>query len=334
MAVAAPTLDELRISPPDAEAARPSLGGWEALGAARTGVRLGSATTEAAPFELSRQHVALGDVLIDRLDLRAAVGRIRGFFRGGSHQIVTVNLDFLSIAARDSRFREVINEAAMAVADGMPLVWVSRLRGQPLPQRITGVELADECCRLAAELGRGVFLLGAAPGVAATAARRLELRHPGLRIAGVYSPPFGPLSAEEDAHIVELIKQAAPGLLLVALGAPQQDVWIHAHRGQLDVPVAMGVGCVFDLLAGVVERAPVWMQQAGLEWSYRLLQEPGRLWRRYLIDDLPMLGRLLLEPDRRASGAPTAPPAGYTIGQTTEAVDATAGGARRIGAAA
>lgn len=290
----------------------------------------------APPVELHRQRVALADVLIDQIDVPAAVERIRGFFRGGSHQIVTVNLDFLSIAERDPHFRGVINGADLAVADGMPLVWVSRWKGQPLPRRITGVELADECCRLAAELGRGVFLLGAAPGVAAAAARRLDVRHPGLRIAGVYSPPFGPLSAQEDAHIVRLIQQASPGVLLVALGAPHQDVWIHAHRDQLNVPVAIGVGCVFDLLAGVVERAPVWMQQTGLEWAYRLLQEPGRLWRRYLIDDLPMLGRLALAPARTllpvAATEPGAPRARRAAVLPAEAVARR--GARGIGAVA
>jgi N-acetylglucosaminyldiphosphoundecaprenol N-acetyl-beta-D-mannosaminyltransferase len=243
----------------------------------------------------ARDRIDLAGVLIDQLDLPSAVRRIRGFLdAGGTHQVVTVNLDFISIAQRDPVFRATINEADLAVADGMPLVWVSRLRGRPLAQRVAGVDLVDQSCQLAAELGRRVFLLGAAPGVAEAAGRTMEARYPGLRVADVYAPPFGPIPRAEDDHIVRRIEQAAPDFLFVALGAPRQDLWIRAHHGRLHVPVAMGVGCVLDLLAGVVRRAPGWMQGTGLEWSYRLVQEPRRLWRRYILDDLPMLGMLVL----------------------------------------
>jgi N-acetylglucosaminyldiphosphoundecaprenol N-acetyl-beta-D-mannosaminyltransferase len=207
---------------------------------------------------------------------------------------VTVNLDFLAIARRNTRFLDTLNRADLAVADGMPLVWASQLQGRPLPERVTGVDLVDASCQVAEETGHGVFLLGAGPGVAEAAARTLQERYPGLRIAGVYTPPFGPLTPEEDARIVEMIRAAAPGILFVALGAPRQDQWIRAHRHLLGVPVAMGVGCVFDLLAGVVDRAPTWMQRTGLEWAFRLGQEPGRLWRRYIVNDIPTFGRLVV----------------------------------------
>jgi len=162
-----------------------------------------------------------------------------------------------------------------------------------------------------------VFLLGAAPGVADEAARTLQARYPRLRIAGVYSPPFGSETPEEDARMVQMIRDAEPGILFVALGAPRQDQWIRAHRHALGVPVAMGVGCVFDLLAGVVDRAPTWMQRTGLEWAFRLGQEPGRLWRRYIVEDIPTFGRLFFgslfakEPgddsDRPLAAKPVAP---------------------------
>jgi len=240
-----------------------------------------------------RRRVDLGGVLIDRLDHGSAVERIRDFLRSGrSNQIVTVNLDFVAIALRDAGFRETLNAAELAVADGMPLVWLSRLRGERIPQRLTGVELVDECCRLAVDTGGGIFLLGAAPGVAVIAADRLRERFPGLRIAGVYAPPFGPLSDDENERILHQVGTARPDFLFVALGAPQQDVWIRANRHRLDVPVSMGIGCVLDLHAGQVARAPVWMQRSGLEWLFRLLQEPNRLWRRYIVDDLPVLARL------------------------------------------
>jgi N-acetylglucosaminyldiphosphoundecaprenol N-acetyl-beta-D-mannosaminyltransferase len=210
--------------------------------------------------EPARDRIDLAGVLIDQLDLSSAVRRIRWFLdSGGTHQVVTVNLDFISIAQRDPAFRATINEADLAVADGMPLVWVSRLKGRALAQRVAGVELVDQSCQLAAELGRSVFLLGAAPGVAEAAGRTMEERYPGLRVADVYAPPFGPISRAEDDLILQRIQHAAPDFLFVALGAPRQDLWIRAHHGRLHVPVAMGVGCVLDLLAGVVRRAPAWM---------------------------------------------------------------------------
>jgi len=242
------------------------------------------------PAREARSRIDLGGVLIDRVDVGSAVERIRGFLRSGKlNQIVTVNLDFVAIARRDHDFRDTLNEADLAVADGMPLVWASQLTNEPLPQRLTGVELVDECCRVAVETDSSVFLLGAAPGVADEAADTLQHRFPGLRIAGVYAPPFGPLTVEENERILAKIRQARPEFLFVALGAPQQDVWIRANRHRLDVPVCMGVGCVLDLLAGIVSRAPTWMQRTGLEWLFRLAQEPGRLWRRYILDDIPAL---------------------------------------------
>jgi N-acetylglucosaminyldiphosphoundecaprenol N-acetyl-beta-D-mannosaminyltransferase len=241
-----------------------------------------------------RRRVSLAGVWIDQITFAAAVDLIPHFLSTGhAHQIATVNLDFLRIAQRDPVFRETINSADLAVPDGMPLVWLSKLRGQPLAERITGVELVDQCCQIAAERRLGVFLLGATPEVAAAAGRTLEVRYPGLRVVGVHSPPFGRPTPEQDAAIVRLIRDAAPSFLFVALGAPRQDLWIAAHREALGVPVAMGIGCVFDLLAGAVRRAPEWMQHGGLEWAFRLGQEPGRLWRRYLMGDLPLFTRLL-----------------------------------------
>jgi N-acetylglucosaminyldiphosphoundecaprenol N-acetyl-beta-D-mannosaminyltransferase len=244
----------------------------------------------------SRQHrVELGGILVDPVNLPGAIDRIEHFVRSGQpHQVVTVNLDFISIACRNRDFLATLNGADLAVADGMPLVWLSRLKGEALQERVAGVDLVHESCRLAADLDASVFLLGATPGVAETAGRTLTSLHPGLRIAGTYSPPVGPLSPSENQHIVRLVRQAAPDFLFVALGAPRQDLWIREHQAELQVPVAMGVGCVLDLLAGNVQRAPLWMQRHGLEWAFRLGQEPQRLWRRYLLNDLPMLARLAL----------------------------------------
>jgi N-acetylglucosaminyldiphosphoundecaprenol N-acetyl-beta-D-mannosaminyltransferase len=249
---------------------------------------------DAAEPAVLRPRLDLFGVLIDRVDRETAAARIGRFLDGGvPHQILTVNLDFLYLAEQNAEFRAAINEADMAVPDGMPLVWLSRLIGTPLAGRITGVELVHESCRLAARRGVGVFFLGGTPDVAAAAAARARDLHPGL-VVHQYAPPFGPISPDEDARMVEMVVRARPGFLFVALGAPRQDLWIRAHRDRLGVPVSMGVGCVLDLLAGTASRAPAWMQSAGLEWTYRLIREPRRLWRRYLVNDLPLFGRLAL----------------------------------------
>ncbi len=242
-----------------------------------------------------RERVALCGVLVDRVGVAEAGRRVEAFLQsGGLHQVATVNLDFLHIAQGDLGFRQTINEADLAVADGMPLVWASRLTGRSLPERVTGNALVDECCRLAAKTGAGIYLLGGAPGIGPAAARVIERRHPGATIAGTYSPPFGQFSATEDREIVERVNRSGARLLFVALGAPRQDTWVRAHRDELDARVAMGVGCTLDILAGAVSRAPLWMQRAGLEWLHRVRLEPRRLWHRYLVNDTRMFVRLLV----------------------------------------
>jgi len=240
--------------------------------------------------------VSLSGVLIDRVGLAEAAGRVETYLRSpGLHQVVTVNLDYLRIAQAEPAFRDAINQADLAVADGMPLVWASRLAGRPVPERVTGNALVEQCCRLAATTGKSIFLLGGRPGIAEAASRAIRRGHPGAVVAGVYSPPFGPLGPRDDRRIVDRINRSGAHILFVALGAPRQDTWIRAHRHSLDVKIAMGVGCALDVLAGAVPRAPRWMQRTGLEWLHRLRLEPRRLWRRYLVGDAPMFASLMLD---------------------------------------
>ena len=192
---------------------------------------------------------------------------------GGVHQIVTANGAMLVRAARDERIRHALNNASLAIADGIGVVLAARILGRPAFPRVPGVELAQEVCALAAAEKRRVFLLGAAPGVAAAAAEVLRKRYPGLQVVGVVDGFF-----RDDSVAIEAIRQARPDVLFVALGFPRQELWIASHRERLGVPVCMGVGGTLDVLAGRVRRAPRLVQRMGLEWAYRLMQEPRR-WR-------------------------------------------------------
>jgi N-acetylglucosaminyldiphosphoundecaprenol N-acetyl-beta-D-mannosaminyltransferase len=193
-------------------------------------------------------------------------------------QIVTVNPEFVMEAQHNVAFRQYINQAAIVVPDGTGVVWATRYLRLPVPERVTGTDMLPELARLCAQKGYRLYLLGAAPGVAEIAAERLQALAPGLLIAGTYAGSPDP--AEEDA-IIERLRSAQADILCVAYGAPAQELWIGRSLNRLPVAVAMGVGGAFDFLAGRQVRAPRFMQQAGLEWLYRLYREPWR-WRRML----------------------------------------------------
>lgn len=241
-----------------------------------------------------RTQVDLLGTLIDCVDAHQALSQIDGFVQSGRfHQVVTVNVDFLRLANKDESFQNLVNNADLVLADGMPLVWASRRRSTPLPGRVTGVDMLLACSQLAASHGYSIFLLGAEPGVARAAGEILQERFPGLRIAGTYSPPSTDLAEQEKC--VRIVRAAQADMLFVAFGAPKQEEWISHYQDRLKVPVCMGVGGSFDMLAGNVRRAPLWIQQWGLEWFYRLVQEPRRLWKRYIIHDLPVFARLMFQ---------------------------------------
>ncbi len=243
-----------------------------------------------------RTQVDLLGTLIDCVDAPEALDRIDAFIQSRRfHQVVTVNVDFLRLADKDESFRALVNGADLVLADGMPLVWAARRRRNPLPTRVTGVDMMLACAQLAAGRGYRIFLLGAAPGVANDAAQVLKGKFPGLCVVGAYSPP-NTAPAELD-QCARMVNEAKADMLFVALGAPKQDEFIRAYRDRLNIPMCMGVGGSFDMLAGNVRRAPLWIQRHGLEWSYRLLQEPRRLWKRYLVHDLPIFTRMMLQRD-------------------------------------
>jgi N-acetylglucosaminyldiphosphoundecaprenol N-acetyl-beta-D-mannosaminyltransferase len=195
---------------------------------------------------------------------------------------------------RDPVLRRIVNAAGLATPDGMPLVWILRSRGFPVA-RVYGPDLLLAFCALAAERGYSNYFLGGEPGVPEQLAERLTARFPGLKVVGTCSPPFRPLGREEDRHLVDRINAAAPDVVWVGLGTPKQDLWVREHRGGIRAPVMVGVGAAFDFHAGRRSQAPPWMRASGLEWVYRLCQEPRRLWRRYLLGHPLFVFYLLLQ---------------------------------------
>ncbi len=190
-----------------------------------------------------------------------------------AHHVCTVNPEFIMIAQHDANFFNILNRAALCVPDGVGLLWAARHLGRPLPERVTGSDGVPKIAERAAQMGWRLFFLGAAPGVADKAANVLRQKHPGLQVVGVYG---GSPAPEEEDRIVERINAANADILFVAYGAPEQDKWIARNLPRLDVAMAMGVGGSFDFIAGVVPRAPLWMQRAGLEWLFRLYLQPWR----------------------------------------------------------
>jgi N-acetylglucosaminyldiphosphoundecaprenol N-acetyl-beta-D-mannosaminyltransferase len=202
----------------------------------------------------------------------------------GFHQIATANVDFLIHAIRDPEMQQILCSCDLVIPDGMPILWGARMLGSALKQRVCGVDLVPRVAELCAREGHSLFLLGSTEQNSARCAENLKQRYPGLRIAGRYCPPVMPLERMNHEEILRRIERAKPDILLVALGNPKQERWLAMHRRRLNVPVCIGVGGSIDFVAGAMKRAPLWMQSSGLEWLYRLLQEPNRLLQRYVGD--------------------------------------------------
>jgi N-acetylglucosaminyldiphosphoundecaprenol N-acetyl-beta-D-mannosaminyltransferase len=187
-------------------------------------------------------------------------------------------------ARTDAVFSKILNQADLATPDGMPVVWAMRSFGRRQQSRVYGPTLMLALCEQAAKLGHRIFLYGAMPETLDGLCRNLLARFPGLRIVGTYAPPFRPLTPEEDAAVTQEIRDSGADLVFVGISTPKQEKWMSAHSATLPRVVMFGVGAAFDFHAGRVSQAPAWMQRNGLEWFYRLLMEPRRLWRRYLLE--------------------------------------------------
>jgi N-acetylglucosaminyldiphosphoundecaprenol N-acetyl-beta-D-mannosaminyltransferase len=214
-------------------------------------------------------------VRLHAVTYQGALETVRGFLREGHpHMVVTSDASAVMRAQDDAEFREIVNEADLVTADGAGVLLASKLLNLPLQDKVSGCDLVEDLCAVAAEEGRSVYFLGAAPGVAEAAAEKLRERRPALQVAGCHDGYF---DEAEEARIVADIRARRPGLLLVALGIPRQEKWIKAHLESLGVPVCIGIGGSLDVISGRKQRAPVWMQRCGLEWLYRTVKEPSRL---------------------------------------------------------
>ncbi|MBM3266109.1 MAG: WecB/TagA/CpsF family glycosyltransferase [Candidatus Sericytochromatia bacterium] len=231
---------------------------------------------------------------VDPIDAtRAARLVARHLADGTPIQVVTINAEMAMNTRADPALAAVIGQAGLVLPDGSGVVWAARRRGARV-RKLPGVEFIHEICAACARAGRPLYLLGAAPGVAQAAAEVLAARHKGLEIGGVRDGYFKP---EEEDAVLEAIREARPGALLVALGVPRQEFWIARHQAALEVPVAMGVGGSFDVLSGRLRRAPGWMRALHLEWLYRLIQEPWR-WKR-MLTALPTFAILALASEKQ-----------------------------------
>jgi len=249
---------------------------------------------------------------IDDVSMDEAIARIEALIaRQGAAIVVTPNVDHLIKLRKDPEFRRIYEAADLVLADGQPLIWAAKLLGTPLKQKVSGSDLFLRFAAVAAAGAYRLFFMGGQPGAADRAAHVLTERHAGLEVRATACPPFGfETDLEQNARLIDEIRAADPHVLFVGLGAPKQEKWLHAHREALGVPVSIGVGASFDFVAGMVQRAPRPLPQLGLEWSWRLLMEPRRLWRRYLVEDSRFLidvsrqlcGRLDPPPNERGSG--------------------------------
>jgi N-acetylglucosaminyldiphosphoundecaprenol N-acetyl-beta-D-mannosaminyltransferase len=246
-------------------------------------------------MELRRRVTILG-VAVDDIEEHEALARCAALIAaGGPHHVVTVNPEFVMEARRNRAFARVLAAADLATPDGFGLLLAARYLGTPLRGRVTGVELTLRLAEEAARRGWRLFLLGAAPGVAERTAEVLRGRFPGLLVVGCHA---GSPAPTDEPGIRALIRAARPDLLLVAYGHPRQDLWIARNQPLLRVPLAMGVGGVFDYLSGQVPRAPAWLRHLGLEWLYRLARQPRR-WRR-IVTAVPLfLWSVALSPRAR-----------------------------------
>ena len=205
--------------------------------------------------------------------------------------VVAITVEVGMKIEKDAYLKNIVDNASMVLVDGKPLVWISKLYGKPLKAKISGSDLVPLLCEVAAEKGYKIFIIGGKDGIAEQAKEKLESQLPKIKIVGTYAPPFGFEKDESELNkINQMISKAHPDLLITCFGCPKQEKWIYENIEKYDAKVSVCAGATVDFLAGNVKRAPHWMSEHGLEWFYRFLQEPKRMFKRYFVDDVKVIG--------------------------------------------
>lgn len=228
---------------------------------------------------------------VNNLDMNEIVYEIQEMIKDGEkHYLVAINVDVVIKIENDLYLKEITDKADMVLVDGKPLVWISKWHKYPVKAKISGSDLVPILCESAAKNGYSIFILGGKNGIAEQAKLNLKQKYPGLKITGTYAPPFG---FEKDdielEKINSLISSANPDILIVCFGCPKQEKWVYENYKKYDAQVSICAGATVDFLANNVKRAPKWMSEHGLEWFYRFLQEPKRMFKRYFVDDMKIL---------------------------------------------
>lgn len=249
----------------------------------------------ASPMDVTAASTDILGVNISAINMPSAIDTIEGWVTTNEPNYVCIfTVHGIMECQRDPRLRRVVNAAGLRTPDGMPLVWLSRRAGHHHVSRVYGPDLMLELAARSAHTGHRHYFYGGAPGVADLLAERLGKRFPGLQVAGTYSPPMLSVGSLEQDDTIAQINASGADIIWVGLGTPKQDWWVANHRPLLNAPVLIAVGAAFDFHSGRVRQAPQWIQHRGLEWLFRLFQDPKRLWRRYIFDNARFVRAILL----------------------------------------
>lgn len=234
---------------------------------------------------------ALLNTYVSNLTMDEAITNIEDLVENKKKSyIVAINVDVVMKIESDSYLKQITDEAEMVLVDGQPLVWVAKMHKKPVKAKISGSDLVPLLCKKAADKGYTVYILGGKDGIAEKAKKRLEKKHPNIKIVGTYAPPMGFEKSEEEINKVnKKISEANPDLLIVCFGCPKQEKFIYENYQKYDATVSVCAGATVDFLAGNIKRAPKWMSKCGLEWLYRFFKEPKRLFKRYFVDDVKII---------------------------------------------
>ena len=232
------------------------------------------------------------NIMIDNVTTREAVDYVRECIEKDRHiYVVTPNVDHIVKLQKDESFLSAYQKAGLVAVDGTPIMIVAKMYKTPLKEKITGPALTEEIVKMASEYGYSVFFLGAGEGVGEKAAQNLLLKYPGFQYAGYYSPPFGFEKEEsERTHIIDVVNRSKADIVIAGMGSPKTEIFLSEIYGQLDCHVSLSVGAAIDFFAGTVKRCPKWINRIGMEWLYRFLKEPKRMFKRYFVDDIAFIG--------------------------------------------